>query len=362
MTQQRILIVEDEPALSSTVRRALSMPEGGGYAVECCESGEAALARFQDTSFDLVITDLRMPGISGLELLEHVHRISPGTRTILITGFGTPQVEDHARRLADAYLPKPFEMRTLIDTVQHTLGVSPVVDRCLIAFSEDGLRAIEKRMEDLRFDVSALGVLLLDQAGQLLAETGQRGDFDTNTFLALLGNAMAAANQVSHMLKDDGAFDLHFHEGGRYEIYTVRISDQVFLCLVLNRHGSSSRIGMVWLYLRRVITELRELLNQATIAGSGQLETDQRSALGAALEEAVRLADDLGKTPNPAEGAQAVDETASSEKVGEAVDDAAKPLDPVPPQPSSAKSGEELLSLEEARARGLIGTDFLKDL
>jgi CheY-like chemotaxis protein len=361
MKQQRILIVEDERPLSLTLRRALSKPEGGGHAVECCESGEAALARCQEIPFDLIITDLRMPGMSGLDLLEQMRMISPGTRTILMTGFGTPQIEDRARHLADAYLPKPFDLHTFIETVQRALSVSPAVAQRLIAFSEDGLSAIQKRMESLRFDVAALGVLLLDQSGQLLAETGERGDFDTNTFLALLGNAMSAANEVAHMLKDENAFDLHFHEGERYELYTVRITDQVFLCLVLSRHGSSSRIGMVWLYLRRAITDLRGLVSQATIAGSAQLGSDLRSALGEALEEAGLLVDELGKTPSSAEEGQPVGKTANSAKVAETEDDTARPPEPRPPQPSSTETGEELLSFEEARARGLIGSDFLED-
>lgn len=361
MKQQRILIVEDERPLALTLRRALSTPDGGGHAVECCENGEAALVRCQEVPFDLIITDLRMPGMNGLELLEHVRMISPGTRSILITAFGTPEVEDRARRLADAYLPKPFELRAFIETVQHTLRASAAVAHRMIAFSEDGLCAIQKRMEGLRLDVAALGVMLLDQSGQLLTEAGQRGDFDTDTFLALLGNAMAASNEVAHMLKDEDAFDLHFHEGGRYEIYTVRITDQVFLCLVLSRHGGSSRIGMVWLYLRRAITDLRELLNHAIIAGSAQLETDLRSAVGEALEQAALLADDLGKTPGSADQGRAVDKTVNSDKVVEAEDNTARPPEPRPPQQKSRETGEDLLSFEEARARGLIGFDFLKE-
>ncbi len=361
MKQQRILVVENERSFALTLRRALSRPDGGGYAVDYCESGEAALARCRGSSFDLIITGLRMPGMSGLELLEHVRATSPRTRTILMTAFATPQVEERARRLADVYLPRPFELQTLIQTVQRTLSASPAVAHPLIAFSEDGLSAIQKRMEDLRREVAALGVSLLDQSGQLLAETGQRGDFDTDIFLVLLGNSMAAANEVAHMLKDDRAFDLHFHEGGRYEIYTVRITDQVSLCLVLSRHEASSRIGMVWLYLRRAITDLRELLGQAIIAGSAQLESDLRSAVGEALEQAALLADDLGKTPSPPDEGEAVEKTASSVEAGEAPDATAKPHDAQPPPPSSAETGEELLSLDEARARGLIGQDFLKD-
>ena len=123
MRQDRILIVEDEVRVAQALGRALSMPEGGGYFVETCESGEDALARFRLMPFDLLITDLRMPGMNGLELIGKCRETRPAIKSILITAFGSAEVEDRAYELeVDGYLAKPFSIRKLVRAVQVALG------------------------------------------------------------------------------------------------------------------------------------------------------------------------------------------------------------------------------------------------
>lgn len=107
--------------VARALNRALSLPQGGDYRVETCDSGEAALERLRETHFDLLISDLRLPGMDGLELLECARRIRPETRSVLITAFGSPQVEERARQLAQAYLPKPFRLHDMIRIVQRVL-------------------------------------------------------------------------------------------------------------------------------------------------------------------------------------------------------------------------------------------------
>ena len=115
--------------VARALSRALSLPHGGGYQVEVCDTGEAALERLRDDQFDLLISDLRLPGIDGLQLLDKAHEISPGTRSILITAFGSPQVEERAHRLADAYVTKPFLLRDLIRVVGRILGAPDMPER-----------------------------------------------------------------------------------------------------------------------------------------------------------------------------------------------------------------------------------------
>ncbi len=170
-------------------------------------------------------------------------------------------------------------------------------DNKLVAFSEDGLKAIQERIETLRVDLGASGAILLDQTGELLVESGHHADLDVNAFLTLLGNAMSAMNAVVHLLKDEGAFDLHFHEGQTYDMHTARIDDRMFLTLIFERHAGSSRVGMIWLSLRRTVTQLRTLLEQAIIQ-PGTAEGEQiKSAVSDAFDEAIsRLDEDLFPT------------------------------------------------------------------
>jgi hydroxymethylpyrimidine pyrophosphatase-like HAD family hydrolase/DNA-binding response OmpR family regulator len=121
-TSCHILIVEDSFGIAQALQRSLSMYRDGIYRVEACSTGEAALKRLHETAFDLLITDLRLPGFDGLSLIQRARQIRPGLRSLLITAYGSPEVEDQARRQADAYLPKPFRLVELLHLVESILS------------------------------------------------------------------------------------------------------------------------------------------------------------------------------------------------------------------------------------------------
>lgn len=79
---------------------------------------DVALRRLQRDQFDLIVTDWRMLGTSGLELIRRVHQTSPGTRIMLVTAFGSPELENQVRGLGATYLPKPFGLHEFVAAVQ----------------------------------------------------------------------------------------------------------------------------------------------------------------------------------------------------------------------------------------------------
>src|SRR5690348_11855631 len=99
MSQRRILVVDDDESL----RRVMQMQlEEAGYEVVAASQGQEALAVMEDTTPALVITDLKMPGISGLDLLKKLREAHPETTVIIITAFGTVSTAVEAMR-AGAY-------------------------------------------------------------------------------------------------------------------------------------------------------------------------------------------------------------------------------------------------------------------
>lgn len=221
-----------------------------------------------------------------------------------------------------------------------------------IAFSEEGLKIIQERVDNLRVDLGASVAILLDESGQLLTDCGWRGDFDLDTFLALVGNEMSAANAVVHLLRDEAAFDLHYHEGQNYEMYTVRITDQVFLTMILERRsGTSSRVGMVWLSLRRAIAELRILLNRATIKASSRTGRAIRSSISNTLGEAINLLESDDFLSKPTAGVSPPPPVPA--KPARPPEHAAASAPPSAEPPDSRR----VLTYEEARALGLIDMD-----
>lgn len=114
-----ILVVDDEESIRDLCARVLTR---AGYAVVTAPSGEEAVVRLSQDSFDLLISDIRMPGISGLEVLERAKATFPQIRVVLITGFGTPQMLTRAQQSgADRILTKPFNPIELLAAVRESL-------------------------------------------------------------------------------------------------------------------------------------------------------------------------------------------------------------------------------------------------
>ena len=108
---ERILIVDDEELIVLAMRRYF---EGLGYRVDSAHELEEAQALLAHRSYDLVIADLRLTGIGGVEGLQivaDVHQRSANTRVMLLSAFGTPEIERESyNRGADAFLHKPKAM------------------------------------------------------------------------------------------------------------------------------------------------------------------------------------------------------------------------------------------------------------
>jgi signal transduction histidine kinase/CheY-like chemotaxis protein len=105
--RERILIVDDDPAQGQTLARVLAME---GYRTSVAEDGRRALQQVDEGAFDLMLTDLKMPGMDGMEVLEHIRQMDEGILVIVITGYATVETAIMAMKQgAYDFIPKPFE-------------------------------------------------------------------------------------------------------------------------------------------------------------------------------------------------------------------------------------------------------------
>ncbi len=118
----RILLIDDEEAMCRMLEAVMS---DHGYAVTCHTKPEEALAAFSPKAFDVVVTDVKMPGIDGLEVLERIHGRSVETPVIMISGHATVEMSIQAlRRGAYDMLVKPFEPDELLSRVRNAVRQS----------------------------------------------------------------------------------------------------------------------------------------------------------------------------------------------------------------------------------------------
>src|SRR5437867_8769227 len=120
--QGRVLVVDDEKAMVLALKGLLAKE---GYHVETAGSGEEALRRIEPGSFHVVITELSMNGVGGMQGLEHARRVDPDLAVVMITAYGSEKIAVQAMKLgAVDYVPKPSDndelrlvVRRVLDTV-----------------------------------------------------------------------------------------------------------------------------------------------------------------------------------------------------------------------------------------------------
>jgi DNA-binding NtrC family response regulator len=146
-----VLLADDDESFRRVHQYQL---EQAGYAVRGCADGDAALAAFRDELHDLVVTDIRMPGLDGLELLARLQAISPDTPVVVITGHGTIETAVEAMKQgAYDFLTKPFPGEKLRLTLERALQFAR-----LQAENRELRRAVEGRFafEQMVFVVDGL--------------------------------------------------------------------------------------------------------------------------------------------------------------------------------------------------------------
>lgn len=128
---KRVMFVDDEEGVRKSFDRLLS---DRGFAVSTVEDGDRAVSLLRQEPAEVVVSDLRMPGLDGLQLLQWVHERQPKTRFILLTGYGNPEVERKARALgAYEYLNKPISPDALSLVITAAMQVGQAEEKARAA-------------------------------------------------------------------------------------------------------------------------------------------------------------------------------------------------------------------------------------
>jgi two-component system, OmpR family, phosphate regulon sensor histidine kinase PhoR len=158
VTPPRILIVDDDPALLEALPEALRL-RMGELSVEICDSAPRALGKIADEDYDAIVTDIKMPGMDGLALLDEIRSVRPDTPTLLITGHGEHDLAVQAlRRGAYDYVPKP------IDRDYFTASLGRAIEKRGLARRVE-LQRLELERQSHVLEHVGDGVFVLDRDG-----------------------------------------------------------------------------------------------------------------------------------------------------------------------------------------------------
>jgi len=278
MPEGKILVVDDEERQREIYRDIL---QGEGYKAETAGSGESALKTLEHTRYDLVITDLNMAGMTGLQLLSEIVMDDPTVAVIMITGYPSIQSAVEAtRKGVYQYLEKPVDRDTLLEVVDEVFQRLATLKRTIIGDSP-ATKAMMRMI--LKVAPTAHTVLILGESGtgkELVArEIHQHSPRRDRPFLAVNCAALTETLLESELFgHEKGSFtDAHAMKRGVFE----RAHQST---LFLDEIGDTS-LGMQAKILR--VLQEREFFR---VGGTEPLKTDVRiiSATNRNLEQRVK--------------------------------------------------------------------------
>ena len=226
MKIKRVLIVDDEPAVTMTLAASLEKL-GDAYEVETAQDGETALEKVRAKPYALLITDYKMPGMSGLDLAQTVHQISPTTQIVLMTAYGSSQLQQTMVDLGlNGYLDKPFTVDEMRSLVESAVGKTADVRQILILEDDDHLRRIFSRALR-KGDYDVYTAATLEEANELLEAT--RFDIFLCDVHIGEGRGTDLLREKSSSLQEQGTQTVMISADARYRSLTEELGVEFYL-------------------------------------------------------------------------------------------------------------------------------------
>lgn len=271
---RRVLVIDDELGPRESLRILLKKQ----YDVFCADSVAKGLEILRESEPDVIVSDIRMPGQSGIEGLRSIRDINPEIPVIMLTGFGALETAQEAIRLgASDYLKKPFEMKEMLEVIQRNVERSDLV----------------RRREESRRTLEELNRQLLDEMGTKtrLASIGQASaelvhDL-RNPMMIILGYVQLLAEELGDATDQTGEKPAETNE------YIERIEQNVRQCkdlieswLDLSRNNTMT---LEPTNLAELVKEVVELLHPSAFKAGAVIEYEAPSQAMDILGHGVQL-------------------------------------------------------------------------
>jgi CheY-like chemotaxis protein len=252
----RVLIVDDALDLGRLLQTSLTMlhPTPSSAVVPSAE--EAILEALRE-KVDLLVTDLRLPGMTGQELTDRIRARHPLAKVIMITGMTDDLVLQKAQAQSDVLLRKPMEIQDFLTAVRTCLGMDETTSSHAVIEAEKPELRLPVRLADLRRAMNALTTLLLDHNGRVIAQAGDMPDIDFESRLGhLLVTAIGYGLKVSLMLGKTVPENVMAFHGNAYHLVLAPVNDYV-LVLAMDASKTGRHLGKV---IEEVLIAQKELI------------------------------------------------------------------------------------------------------
>ncbi len=256
---KQILVVDDHFEMLELLRSMLEL-SGHDYEVLAVPSAEEAMLELLRMKFDLLITDVRLPGMSGFDFVRRVRRRQPDLPVIMITAYSSAQGQKEADELnVYRYFAKPLDTDNVLTAVHTALYGESVEPDNLLPPPPAGFRLpdnVQKRLQSLQLDTGATGLVLSTIQGQVLLELGDNSRLDVARIVAKIAENVANSLVLAGLLGEINPFTIQYHTGEATELYNANVGRDYFVTLLFGMESRRGRIGTIWVFAQRAIRDL----------------------------------------------------------------------------------------------------------
>ncbi len=262
---KKVLVVDDHFEMLEMLRSLLELSN------EECEvlavpSAEEGLLELRRTPFDLVITDVRLPGMSGFDLVRRIKKLERDVPIIMITAYSSSEGQKEAHSLGVLrYFSKPLDTDAVLTAVHLALHGEELAADTVAAVREAESAApvstaLRKRLQTLRGDTGASGLLLATLDGQIIFEAANNRRLDFSKLAGALGQTIQQSFALSEHLDGELPHTIQYYSGETIELYCANVGREYFLAIFFDVELRRGRIGTIWVFTQRAIKDLVELL------------------------------------------------------------------------------------------------------
>lgn len=310
-------------------------------------TGEEALHELGRGPVDLLVADIRLPGISGYEVVRAHRRINPNSKTIIVTG----DPSEEARLEAESedvvvMLTKPIGTSLFLEAVASVIkGLGePGLPRPV---QPESRRSLMDRLGDLRDELDVFAVILIDEFGRVVAADGELPGVDREVTFAALGAASNAGLKVSQLIGGLLPGNLQYYEGENSNLFLYNVGAYYNLVIAFERGSGGQRWATIVLSGRRAA---QELLDELASSGLVSVDADAQQILEERRQKVIeewRVVMVDGEEKNG--------EDLLEEAKGIKPEDAEQFWDKaVTEEPRGKEVDGDVLSYDEARDQGLV--------
>ncbi|MCE1255550.1 MAG: response regulator [Anaerolineae bacterium] len=273
----RVLIVDDAIDLGRLLQTSLTMLHPTPTSAVVPSAEEAILEAMRE-KVDLLVTDLRLPGMTGQELTERIRSRNPEAKVIMITGLTDDIVLQQAESQSDILLRKPMEIQDFLAAVRKCLNMDETSSAQAVIETEKPETRLPVRLADLRKRMNALTTLLLDHNGRVVAQAGDLPDMDFESKLGqLLVTAIGYGLKVSLLLGKTAPENVMAFHGETYHLVLAPVGDYVLVLAAdaqrTGRHLSKvvDEVLVAQKEFSMILSEMESNLPSAVVTGENAI-------------------------------------------------------------------------------------------